>query len=215
LLKFYHYTSLLNYHSILFHREFRPESEKACLTTGAAMIPPMYKYDRENRLAYKNAVFGVLEEEPEKWWSQQFNADEAVMETLLYKFNTGSHQYRYQIVALEITLDDDTPVYIADWGVHLNAEGNAVIPINSTNQDDIKKSYANSLVHLSQYRPEMNYRLPEVVCFADVPFENMRLISRDNVIMLVERMREKYKYGPSDVNIARAVPIYECPIVFD
>lgn len=213
MLNFYHYTSYLRYQRMKLRRHFDEQSgtREGIIERGRAMIAPIDRYGKRGCISYNQAIFGLTEPEPESWWRELHPTCAPALEVILNNwYDVGGREYEGLIVLLEISVDEDDPVYVADWGVHLKER------YKQGYSKEIKKEYADSLVPLRDYTADMNYCLPEVVCFQDIPLRQARLVTVDNAIMLTSRMREKYGWKrKSDELLADLVPEYSCPLSFE
>ena len=164
---------------------------------------------------WQEATFGVLEQDAEAWWAHEYTYGEGMplMQAIFWQLDTGNmgEECFDQIVALEIDVQPGDEVYVTDWGIHFT-EGYRGSHFTAEIHKYVKREYANSLVPIGEFSSSLEYQIPEVICFSDIPVERIRKVAQDSMLMYVTRMRELYDYGPvygySDIN--KAVPVYQC-----
>lgn len=213
--KFFHYTSFETYMGIKSAFEIAEDwcSISPYLKPKKKMIPPRIAFNSNNdNLANESAVFGLLEREPQSWWELEFSRGTPVIQDVLWDISTS---HKYQIVLLEVSVEPEDEVYVADWGVHLDKDYKGTRGTPHKILSRVKSAYADSLIPLSEYSDDMNYTLPEVVCFSEIPFNRIKRVDQDNLLMLTERVRLKYGYSSTGIALNKQVPEYTCPIHFE
>lgn len=147
-----------------------------------------------NEKAHEGAIFGVLEENPESWWKEEYYEDTSVIEVVLSdRASINPNTDKSEITLLKIKAPEDT--HVADWGVHLREEYNGVAETEEQTLIRTKAQYANSLTPIENY--DGGHTLPEVVCFSDIPLENIEHVGTYDVESYVNDKRKNVGKGPS------------------
>lgn len=163
---FYHYTSKNAWDKI---------KQEGTMSRNRRMITLGESTEQMPFIATDGAIFGLVTEQDPKWCKEEYNIDRSVLGIVLGDINTGQNQ---KLALLKINTAGLDNVFVADWGVHLADDyfgsNTRHTPQNVINR--VKNEYANSLIPFDEYNDQMNYRLPEVVCFSDIPVQNIDLI---------------------------------------
>ncbi|MCF8496603.1 MAG: hypothetical protein K9G62_08060 [Alphaproteobacteria bacterium] len=178
--EFFHLTSAQAWEEI---------QESGQMDANRRMIPLNFSDKTIPQQAHEGAIFGLTEEDSESWWTEEYNKDVPVIETVLKDIRNKNGQ----VAVLKIKTPPDT--YVADWGVHLASDYNGQQGTDRDKLIQVKAHYAESLTPIAQYKG--GHRLPEVVCFSDIPVENIELVGTYDVEAYVNEKRQKFGKGPS------------------
>ena len=165
---FYHYTS---YQSLLDIFNANGNYEQAPgLKAGKRFI----KYGNSKELpdkAHSGVIWGMLETRPLSFTELFWHEDQSFFEDCLEK----SKGHLQPTILLKANLLPQDDVCVADWGVHLREE------FKGTSMDDrkivheVKAAYWDSLVPLRDYGVDKQHKIPEVICFNDIPEDRLEI----------------------------------------
>ncbi len=212
--KFYHFTSLNKLHEMFDMNYSVKEPAIVPIKRMVTLDAPLSK--RNHKMGHEGAVFGVLDPFESGWWDIEFNPDEPMMERVIKEINGGHGPDGNEIIVLEIEVDDDDPVYVADWSVHEHPEYNGYRADNKDLIRDIKDAYVESMVPLSEYLEKgMDYRGAEVLCFTHIPLkkDRVKIIHQENRHDLINRMRIKFGREPHPPQLPYKEP--DLSVLFD
>ena len=184
MMKVYHYTSERAAHIILETGQYDPiYSDMTGLISnrwfGGRLIHSVEGMD-------KPAWYGLLDPVDKDWSVREYfsGVDEPMFEAVIDDIKTFG--YEEEIILLEIDIEEDDEVYVADHGFHLadDYKGCGAIHDSSNWQYDpgfirCKSRYRDSLVPIDQYDHERDqYLLPEVIGFSDIPSKQIRAVDK-------------------------------------
>lgn len=189
--KFYHYSSTSRLRDIV--AEFRINStemfipHRRFIPIGAA---PADLPDKKN----DPAIFGLLDPLDTKWCTATYHSDTPLLQTVLRDIRDTS------VSLLEISVNSADDVYIADYSAHLSKNYHGHNGEDKTIIQQIKRAYWESLVPLSAYRSkQMDYPVPEVICFSSMPLNRIRIITMTDKDELIKTVRAKGGFAPLSV----------------
>ena len=163
---FFHYTSLQAARDI-FENESR---------SGLRPIRRFIYLGHGNGLpdkAHSGAVFGMLKERPREFTETYWGSN---ISSLFNEVIEKAKAHLEPTVLLKANIIPEDDVCVADWGVHFDPEFHGtdtrVTPPYIT--DRVKEAYWRSVVPLSEYE-EGSYRVPEVICFNEIPVERLQI----------------------------------------
>lgn len=194
--EFFHYTS---------KKAFNKISKDGVMKLGLPMIRHRSYLPKKFAFASQKAIFGTTQADDPKWGAEEYNIGSPVIDTVLQDIRTG---YTEKIALLKINTDGIKNVFVADWGAHLAMD---YMGVRSTPTDvlkRVKQQYADSLIPIDDYSENMNYRLPEVVCFSEIPKDNIEAIFINYQNRVRNNIRRKYNKDllPESWEIPSSVP---------
>jgi hypothetical protein len=142
--------------------------------------------------AYAGAIFGLLEELPKGWCSEEWGqTGQPVLETVF------ECKYARELVLLEITVNPGDDVFVTDFGIHLPDEFRGTEYKYDPATLKTKWAYYNRLMPFGDYvdmKDQLDYTLPEVVSFSPIPASQIKPIEKISQFDLINSIREKGGY---------------------
>jgi len=190
-MEFYHYTSPQNFCSIETGTHFGQPGlrrVKRFLPIGAAR-----RYGLPEK-AEEGVIFGLLDPMDKTWCRRIQEPGKPLLETMLDHIETD---FERELCSLKVSVSPGDDVYVANY-----------IPSPKDRRDQVRfaseedaalavQIYWNSLVPLDAYlQDDMNYMVPEVVCFSSIPRERVRINQFHCKHDLINQVRQSVGFSP-------------------
>ena len=163
--EFYHYTNGESLKAIWGQNSDRPENlipRRCFICLGDA-------FNLESK-AYDDVIWGMLSPRPAEYTENRWHKGSTFFEDCLGR----ARDHLKPTFMLKASLLPEDDVYVADWSVHFREDFKGTEMKNRKIVHEVKKAYWESLVPLADYK-EGQYRLPEVICFSEIPKERLSI----------------------------------------
>ena len=180
-MKFYHYSATQRLSQVAETGQFLPR-RRFVPASCASGLPDK---------AIEPVIFGLLDPLDKNWCSAQYHQGEPIFETIVGDISGE------KITLLEINVKKSDEVYIADHAPHLRDDYNGNKSENREVVQQVKTAYWNSLIPLADYvSRDIQYALPEVICFSKLPVENLRAVKTLDKENLINDIRMRGGFSP-------------------